>query len=149
MAEMIFASQNGRNIPREDKIFGISNRAKARAGREGKDKVVNATIGAVSYTHLEDDYDDKDVEGKAVLVEVSYAPATPEKAMIAYRKGAKAMICMNWGRKDEAVICMRGLKGVWGNPTRESFEKIPKITGCSITRRDGDICEIFISQEKR
>lgn len=47
MAEMIFASQNGRNIPREDKIFGISNRAKARAGREGKDKVVNATIGAL------------------------------------------------------------------------------------------------------
>ena len=58
----------------------------------------------------EDDYDDKDVEGKAVLVEVSYAPATPEKAMIAYRKGAKAMICMNWGRKDEAVICMRNGK---------------------------------------
>ena len=47
MAEMIFASQNGRNIPREDKIFGISNRAKARVGREGKDKVVNATIGAL------------------------------------------------------------------------------------------------------
>ena len=57
----------------------------------------------------EDDYDDKDVEGKAVLVEVSYAPATPEKAMIAYRKGAKAMICMNWGRKDEAVYYMKKL----------------------------------------
>lgn len=28
----------------------------------------------------EDDYDDKDVEGKAVLVEVSYAPATPGKS---------------------------------------------------------------------
>lgn len=47
MTEMIFASQNGRNIPKEDKIFGISSRAKAMAAREGKDKVVNATIGAL------------------------------------------------------------------------------------------------------
>lgn len=97
----------------------------------------------------EEDYEGKDVKGKAVLVEVSYAPATPEKAMIAYRKGAKAMICMNWGRKDEAVICMRGLKGVWGNPTRESFEKIPKITGCSITRRDGEyLRDLYLAGEK-
>lgn len=47
MTEMIFASQNGRNIPTEDKIFGISNRAKAMAAKEGKDKVINATIGAL------------------------------------------------------------------------------------------------------
>lgn len=31
----------------------------------------------------EEDYAGKDVAGKAVLVEVSYAPATPEKAMLA------------------------------------------------------------------
>ncbi len=48
---MIFASKNGRNIPLEDKIFGISNRAKAMIAKEGKDKVVNATIGAL----LDDD----------------------------------------------------------------------------------------------
>ncbi len=47
MTEMIFASQNGRNIPTEDKIFGISNRAKAMAAKEGKEKVINATIGAL------------------------------------------------------------------------------------------------------
>ena len=47
MTEMIFASQNGRNIPKEDKIFGISSRAKKMAATEGKDKVVNATIGAL------------------------------------------------------------------------------------------------------
>ncbi|MBS5334893.1 MAG: M28 family peptidase [Anaerovoracaceae bacterium] len=97
----------------------------------------------------EEDYKGKDVKGKAVLVEVSYAPATPEKAMIAYRKGAKAMICMNWGRKDENVICMRGLKGVWGNPTTESFGKIPKISGCSITRKDGEyLRNLYLSGEK-
>lgn len=93
----------------------------------------------------EEDYAGKDVQGKAVLVEVSYAPATPEKGMIAYDHGAAAMICMNWGMKDKEVICMRGLKGVWGNPTPESYCKIPRITGCSITRKDGeylrDLCK--------
>ena len=45
----------------------------------------------------EEDYVGKDVAGKAVLVEVSYAPATPEKAMLASEHHAAAMICMNWG----------------------------------------------------
>ena len=35
------------HLPKEDKIFGISNRAKAMIAKEGKDKVVNATIGAL------------------------------------------------------------------------------------------------------
>ena len=47
MEEMIFASRQGRNIPEEDKIFGINNRAKAMIAKEGKEKVVNATIGAL------------------------------------------------------------------------------------------------------
>ena len=51
MEEMIFASPQGRNIPKEDKIFGINNRAKAMIAEEGKEKVVNATIGAL----LDDD----------------------------------------------------------------------------------------------
>lgn len=51
MTEMFFASQNGRDIPKEDKIFGISNRAKAMIDRVGRENVVNATIGAL----LDDD----------------------------------------------------------------------------------------------
>ena len=47
MGELLFAAANGRNIPKEDKIFGISNRAKQRIERDGKDKVCNATIGAL------------------------------------------------------------------------------------------------------
>ena len=47
MEKMIFAAPQGRNIPKEDKIFGISNRAKAMIAKEGKEKVVNATIGAL------------------------------------------------------------------------------------------------------
>ena len=33
MDEMIFAAKQNRNIPKEDKIFGISNRAKAMIAR--------------------------------------------------------------------------------------------------------------------
>ncbi len=85
----------------------------------------------------EEDYIGKDVRGKAVLVEVSYAPATPEKAMLASEHGAAAMICMNWGR-DQDVICNRGLKAVWGNPTPETFFDIPQLAGVSITRKTGE-----------
>ena len=51
MGEFILARQNGRRIPREDKIFGISSRAKAAIAEKGRDKVVNGTIGAL----LDDD----------------------------------------------------------------------------------------------
>jgi aromatic-amino-acid transaminase len=47
MVEMIFAAKNGRTIPQEDKIFGIGNRAKAMMAKVGKDKVIDATIGAL------------------------------------------------------------------------------------------------------
>ena len=61
MSDYILAKQNGRTIPLEDKIFGISSRAKAMIAEKGADKVINATIGSllddegkpVSYTHLD------------------------------------------------------------------------------------------------
>lgn len=51
MADYILARGNGRNIPIEDKIFGISNRAKAMIAEKGADQVINATIGSL----LDDD----------------------------------------------------------------------------------------------
>lgn len=41
------AAENGRTIPKEDRIFGISNRAKKAIAENGRDAVVNATIGAL------------------------------------------------------------------------------------------------------
>ncbi len=41
------AALNGRDIPKEDKVFGASSRAKAMAAEKGKDAVVNATIGSL------------------------------------------------------------------------------------------------------
>lgn len=42
-----FARANGRTIPKEDKVFGISNRANEAIKKFGKDNVINATIGAL------------------------------------------------------------------------------------------------------
>ena len=53
MADFIMAAQNGRTIPTEDKIFGISRRANEMKEEQGADAVINATIGAL----LDDDGD--------------------------------------------------------------------------------------------
>ncbi|HWR62685.1 MAG TPA: M28 family peptidase [Clostridia bacterium] len=89
-------------------------------------------VGTGSY----EAYEGLNVSGKMVLVEVSYAPPVPEKARIASSMGAAGIICMNWGN-DEEVICNRGLKAVWGNPTVDTFRDIPDITGVSISRTAG------------
>ena len=81
-------------------------------------------------------YEGLDVTGKMVLVEVSYAPPVPEKARIACEMGASGILCMNWGN-DEEVICRRGLKAVWGNPTESNFHDIPDLVGVGVTRGAG------------
>lgn len=83
------------------------------------------------------DYLNKDVAGKFVLAEVSYAPATPEKARIAAANGAAGLILMNWGRDGGTEIPWRSLKSVWGNPTPESIDEMPRLPGVSISRAAG------------
>ncbi|MEM3828012.1 MAG: M28 family metallopeptidase [Conexivisphaerales archaeon] len=91
-------------------------------------------VGAGGYQ----DYVGKDVRNKIVLVDMTWAPPRPEKARIAYEKRVKAMIIMNWGTTDNPVIQLGAVKSVWGNPTPETFKKIPQITVISITRAAGE-----------
>jgi hypothetical protein len=91
-------------------------------------------VGAGGYQ----DYIGKDVRNNIVLADMTWDPPRPEKARIAFEKGAKAMIIMNWGSKDNPVIQMGAVKSVWGNPTPETFRKIPQITVISITRAAGE-----------
>lgn len=51
MTDFIMAEANGRNIPLEDKIFGISRKAKEMQKERGWNNVIDATIGAL----LDDD----------------------------------------------------------------------------------------------
>lgn len=50
-SDMILAQENGRAMPKEDKIFALNGRAKKMIKENGKDAVINATIGAL----LDDD----------------------------------------------------------------------------------------------
>jgi len=47
MTEYLFAAQQGRKIPKEDKNFSVNNRAKAMIAEKGKDAVVNSTLGVL------------------------------------------------------------------------------------------------------
>jgi aromatic-amino-acid transaminase len=47
MSNYLFTEQNGRNIPMEDKIFGISRQAKEMEAKVGKEAVTNAVIGSL------------------------------------------------------------------------------------------------------
>lgn len=70
MTQLIMAQENGRTIGGPDKIFGVSNLAKARIAEIGKDKVVNSTIGA-----LLDDEGDLIVLSSVVDVLKNLSPA--------------------------------------------------------------------------
>src|SRR5512142_2017239 len=50
------------------------------------------------------DYEGRDVRGKIVLAELSYAPPRPEKARIATLKAAAGLILSNWGPSDSEII---------------------------------------------
>lgn len=89
MSDYILAKQNGRTIPLEDKIFGISSRAKAMIAEKGADKVINATIGSL----LDD-------EGKLVVLSsvvdtmktlnpVDFADYAPIGGMPQFREAVK------------------------------------------------------------
>lgn len=95
-----------------------------------------------------EDYEGKDVKGKIVLAEVSYAPSTPEKSRIASVMGAAGIVLMNWGRENEPDIPWRGLKSVWGNPTPETWNDIPRLFGISISRQDGTAIRELMKQGK-
>lgn len=89
MGKYIIAKENGRSIPLEDKIFGISRQAKEMIAEKGADAVVNATIGSL----LDD-------EGKLVvlssvvdvlknLTPVDYADYAPIGGTPEFKKAVK------------------------------------------------------------
>lgn len=94
----------------------------------------------------EEDYYGIDVQGKIVFAEVSYAPATPEKARIAWKNGAIGIILSNWGTAQHDVICMRALKGVWGNPTIKTLHEIPQLYGVTVSRAQGECLRQMCSE---
>jgi len=89
MSEFIMAEKNGRNIPKEDKIFALNGRAKAMAAKEGRDKVINATIGSM----LNDNGDlailTSVVEAIKMLKPVDFAEYAPIGGTPGFRKAVQ------------------------------------------------------------
>lgn len=85
----------------------------------------------------EPDYEGKDVAGKIVLAELSYAPPRPEKTRLATVHGAIGLILINWGDDDNPSIPMGTVKSVWGNPTVDNFEQMPNLPAIGVSRVEG------------
>lgn len=114
MAEYIIAAQNGRNIPKEDKIFGINNRAKKMLAENGAGSVVNATIGA-----LLDDNGNLIVlssvdETLKSLTPIEYAEYAPIGGTIGFKKAVKKAALGNYQPKGyvESVATPGGTGGI-------------------------------------
>lgn len=102
---MIFARENGRVIPREDKIFSISNRAKAMIKEVGKDKVINGTIGAL----VDDDGNlivlDSVRKVFASLQPGEYAPYAPIRGIPEFREAVKKAAFGSYEPKGFTEVC--------------------------------------------
>ena len=86
----------------------------------------------------ERDYDGRDVRGKIVL---SDGLAMPGKALAAERAGAVGQVHVN----DEHIHEMC-ISPVWGTPTPETADLLPKIPAVGIARADGDRLKQAVAQ---
>ncbi len=117
MREYILVQGNGRNIPKEDGIFGINMRAKKMIEEKGQGEVVNGTIGAL----LDDDgnllvldsvtkvYGDMKPEEYA-----AYAPigGTPKFKKVLKRAAFGDFVPEDHGLFSEAVATPGGTGGI-------------------------------------
>jgi len=89
MGNYLFAEQNERIIPLEDKIFGINRQAKELESRIGKKAVINATLGSL----LDDDGNlvvlSSVVEVLKNLAPVDYADYAPIGGTAEFKKSMK------------------------------------------------------------
>lgn len=86
----------------------------------------------------EEDYTEKNVQGAAVLTEISSGPSRPKKASIAASHGAAAIVYLNWGLPEFDTIPCGAIKCVWGNPTTSTISDVPQIAAMGISRAHAD-----------
>lgn len=116
--------------PEERAIEAFTLAQSATAEVEGE--VID--LGAAGWA----DYEGRDARGKIVLAQLPYAPARHEKALIAWRHGALALVTANWGDETCEAIAFGSVKSPWGNPTPEALEReLPDIPAASISRAEG------------
>ncbi len=89
----------------------------------------------------DDAYNRIDMRGKIALEELTADFSTMERVMLAETNGAIGVVIISWGTREDAArrTINRGIaRSVWGNPTLERMNGIPrKIPIISISRADG------------
>jgi Iap family predicted aminopeptidase len=111
--------------PEEREVEGVG----VSFGVSTPDQGLSAEVVHVG-SGTEEDYKGLDVNGKIVLVDKL---PNPERAVVAIQHGAAAMVTMSEGHMRHKMI----VTPVWGTPSLEDKEKIPRIPVVSISGDDG------------
>jgi hypothetical protein len=83
----------------------------------------------------EENYKGIDVKGKFVLAELSFHPPRPQKTKIAEQHGAAGILISG---PSGNIISKGTVKSVWGNPTPNQINQLPKIPAISISKADAE-----------
>ena len=102
---MIFAKENGRVIPKEDKVFALSGRAKDAIAAKGKDAVINATIGALLDDNGELVTMASVVDAIKTLSQTDYAEYAPIAGTPAFQDAVKKALFGNFTPSGYVNVC--------------------------------------------
>lgn len=102
---MGFVKVNDRTIPKEDKVFAVSGRAKAAIAEKGKDAVVDATIGAL----LDDNGDlvvmSSVMEAIGMLKPADYAAYAPIAGVPEFKEAVQKALFADYAPKGHVAVC--------------------------------------------
>ena len=102
---MIFAKENGRTIPKEDKVFALSGRAKEAIAAKGKDAVINATIGALLDDEGELVTMTSVVDTIMSLTPTDYAEYAPIAGTPAFKEAVQKALFGNFKSSGHVRVC--------------------------------------------
>ncbi len=94
-----------------------------------------------------DAYGGVDAAAKAVLV-ASGGPAVPDKAFLAHRRGAVALLLIS-PASPAPTLALRAQKGLWGPPQPEDLLDLPDVTAVSVAHEDGLRLKAFLRERGR
>ncbi len=129
--------------PHKKKVSSFPNLYSLNTPPEGIEGEI-VYVGAGS----KEDYQGKTVKNKIVMADLSYSPPRPEKAWIAQKMDAKAIILSNWGHPENEIVGRGAIKHRWGPLTINDLDKIPRISSVNIARKDAENLKSLIKQEK-
>lgn len=102
---MDFVKVNERTIPKEDKVFAVSGRAKAAIAAKGKDAVIDATIGAL----LDDKGDivvmSSVMEAIGMLKPADYAAYAPIAGVPEFKDAVQKALFADYVPKGHVAVC--------------------------------------------